>query len=162
MKFKKRTNKQIDKDEDKREREYSKHFKFGSFGSHELVDRTEMLMNFWNEYIIEHPRVMMTPQFDKLAQQVSGLMYDLYNMASIAHAFVECPNQSWDLSHLDADSKRQIEEYDAEKALREKWTGDWTDDNKKKFLKNFEEMKKKEAKKEKRDKRKAAEMEAGA
>lgn len=163
--MKKLTKKQMakfDQEYEKRERETPKHFKFGGFGAHELMDRSELVMNLWNEYVVEHPRAQMTPQLDKLARQISGLMFDMFNMSSIAQCYADYDKQSWDLSHLDAVAYKQIAEYDAEKALREKWNDSWTDKDKEKLLEDAERLRKKEERKDKRDRKKAAEMGSGA
>ena len=102
--------------------DHSRNHKFGGLGTFAMSDRLEMAMNLWNDYILEHTAIKLTPQFRKQATQISGLMYDLYNNFAIADSAADAKGiQVHGLDHLDKHEKKQVAGYDAIKALRDKW-----------------------------------------
>jgi hypothetical protein len=108
---------------------HPKHQKWGGFGTHELLDRAHILMSNWDELVAQHGATRINPQLNKLAQQIGGLMYDFYNNAGLVQTTAECEKVEahgleW-LEKVDPRVKKQVEEYDAEKALREKWNEGW-------------------------------------
>jgi hypothetical protein len=71
--------------------QWADEFKPGSFGCHELLDRTSMLVDLVEREIASHPACVMNPGWYQLAQQAVGLLAELYQRVGAAHAETESP-----------------------------------------------------------------------
>lgn len=60
-------------------------YKPGSFGCHELLDRTECIGDMIGRNIIEHPSCQMNPEWLKLAEEASDALGKLYQLVGEAH-----------------------------------------------------------------------------
>ncbi len=57
----------------------------GSFGCHELLDRTAMLGKLVNELLLEHPACVQNKEWFTLAHQASTLLDQLYQKIGAKH-----------------------------------------------------------------------------
>lgn len=57
----------------------------GSFGCHELLDRTAMLMNTLDQYILGHPACVNNKEWFALAYQAVDALNDLYQRIGADH-----------------------------------------------------------------------------
>jgi hypothetical protein len=60
-------------------------FKPGSFGCHELLDRTMMAANIVDEYVLSHPACVQDPEWFALARQAADALAELYQRIGAAH-----------------------------------------------------------------------------
>jgi hypothetical protein len=57
----------------------------GSFGCHELLDRTALVENLVEEYLLSHPACVQNPEWFRLAEQASAALQELYQRIGAAH-----------------------------------------------------------------------------
>jgi hypothetical protein len=57
----------------------------GSYGCHELLDRTSMLMNTLDHYILSHPACVNDKEWFALAYRAVDALNDLYQKVGAAH-----------------------------------------------------------------------------
>jgi len=57
----------------------------GSFGCHELLDRTAMLGDSVEEYILDHPSCVQNPEWYALADQAVTALRELYQRIGAEH-----------------------------------------------------------------------------
>ncbi len=57
----------------------------GSFGCHELLDRTSMLGDMLEQYVLEHPACVANPQWYELATQAVTALRELYQQVGAVH-----------------------------------------------------------------------------
>ena len=64
----------------------------GTYGCHELLDRTYLVSNMLDSYVLTHPACVQNPQWFALAQQASDALHDLYQRISAVHLDAEAPS----------------------------------------------------------------------
>jgi hypothetical protein len=57
----------------------------GSYGCHELLDRTAMLMNTLDQYVLGHPACVNNKEWFALAYQAVDALNDLYQKVGADH-----------------------------------------------------------------------------
>ena len=60
-------------------------FKPGSFGCHELLDRTMLAANLVDEYVRSHPACVQNPEWFALAEQAMSALEELYQRIGAEH-----------------------------------------------------------------------------
>src|SRR5713226_1677516 len=65
--------------------DWSKHFKPGSFGCHELLDRTMLAAGVVEEYVLTHPACAQNPDWYALADKAASALQELYQQIGAAH-----------------------------------------------------------------------------
>jgi hypothetical protein len=63
----------------------STEFAPGSFGCHELLDRTALMMHVLEEQVVEHPACFQRPEWFSLAYRAVGLLNQLYQEIGSEH-----------------------------------------------------------------------------
>jgi len=61
-------------------------FKPGSFGCHELLDRTNLLVNMIEDNLLSHPSCALNPEWYALADQAVDALRNLYQRIGGEHA----------------------------------------------------------------------------
>jgi hypothetical protein len=61
----------------------------GSFGCHELLDRTALIMNNVEEFIVSHPACLNNKEWFALARKASEALHELYQQVGAAHLDTE-------------------------------------------------------------------------
>ena len=69
------------RDEAGREEQYRP----GSFGCHELLDRTSMIRGMVDEHLLNHPSCLRNPEWFKLASTASEALATLYQQIGRDH-----------------------------------------------------------------------------
>ena len=64
----------------------------GTYGCHELLDRTYLVSNMVESYVLTHPACVQNPQWFALAQRASDALQDLYQRISAEHLDAEAPS----------------------------------------------------------------------
>jgi hypothetical protein len=57
----------------------------GSFGCHELLDRTSLAMNALDEWVLSHPACVGNEEWFALVQRAFDALYELYQGVGAAH-----------------------------------------------------------------------------
>jgi hypothetical protein len=57
----------------------------GSFGCHELLDRTALIMKTVEEFIVSHPACLNNKEWFALARQASEALHELYQQIGAEH-----------------------------------------------------------------------------
>ena len=60
-------------------------FKPGSFGCHELLDRTMLAANLVDGYVRSHPACVQNPEWFALAEQAMSALSELYQRIGAEH-----------------------------------------------------------------------------
>ena len=60
-------------------------FKPGSFGCHELLDRTMLAANLVEEYVCSHPACVRNQEWFALAEQARAALSELYQRIGAGH-----------------------------------------------------------------------------
>ena len=60
-------------------------FEPGSLGRHELLDRTNLVANNLEEYVLEHPACIQNPEWYTLAEQAVTALRELYQRVGAEH-----------------------------------------------------------------------------
>jgi hypothetical protein len=60
-------------------------FKPGTFGGHELLDRTAMVARLVEEAIVDHPACVQDAEWYALAERAAGLLHELYQRIGERH-----------------------------------------------------------------------------
>jgi hypothetical protein len=60
-------------------------YKPGTFGCHELLDRTAVLMRFLEDSVVTHPACLQNSRWFRLAREASTALYELYQEVGAAH-----------------------------------------------------------------------------
>jgi hypothetical protein len=60
-------------------------FQPGSFGCHELLDRTSLLGDQIEEWLMNHPSCLNQPDWFALAEQAASALRELYHRVGTAH-----------------------------------------------------------------------------
>jgi hypothetical protein len=61
-------------------------FKPGSFGCHELLDRTSLAADIVERYVLSHPACAQNPNWYALAEQAVACLRELYQRVGAEHA----------------------------------------------------------------------------
>jgi hypothetical protein len=65
----------------------------GSFGCHELLDRTAMVADILEEHILTHPACVARSAWYLLAEQAAVALRELYQQVGAEHLMAEKPNR---------------------------------------------------------------------
>ena len=68
---------------------WAEKYRPGSFGCHELLDRTSREMDSVDRYIRSHPACVADPEWFALADQAFSALFELYQKVGSAHLVVE-------------------------------------------------------------------------
>jgi hypothetical protein len=60
-------------------------FKPGTFGCHELLDRTAMVSDSLERFIVSHPACVQNPEWYALARQAAEALHILYQKVGAVH-----------------------------------------------------------------------------
>jgi hypothetical protein len=63
----------------------SEQYKPGSFGCHELLDRTAMAADLVEKYVRSHPACVQNPDWFALAEQAVAALRELYQRIGAEH-----------------------------------------------------------------------------
>ncbi|MBF0337739.1 MAG: hypothetical protein HQL05_07885 [Nitrospirae bacterium] len=63
----------------------SKQYQPGSFGCHELLDRTAFVANIIEDYVLNHPSCMLNKQWYGLAERAVAALHELYQRIGEEH-----------------------------------------------------------------------------
>jgi hypothetical protein len=66
-------------------------FRPGSAGCHELLDRTTLVADMVERYVLEHPACVARPEWYRLAEQATAALRELYQQVGAEHLNVENP-----------------------------------------------------------------------
>ena len=64
---------------------WSEDYKPGSFGCHELLDRTSTLAEHVEHLILSHPSCVLDPEWYALAESAASALRDLYQRIGAVH-----------------------------------------------------------------------------
>jgi hypothetical protein len=70
-------------------KDWAEDYKPGSFGCHELLDRTAMFAAMVEQEIQSHPACIANPEWFLLAEQASAALRELYQKIGAEHLSVE-------------------------------------------------------------------------
>lgn len=70
--------------------EWAKEFLPGTFGCHELLDRTSVVLNILESNLLEHPACVVNAEWYGLAEQAAAALRELYQRVGQEH--LESPN----------------------------------------------------------------------
>jgi hypothetical protein len=65
--------------------DWSKPYEPGSFGCHELLDRTSLVAGLVERYLLSHPACVHNPEWYDLADRAATALRDLYQQIGQAH-----------------------------------------------------------------------------
>jgi len=65
--------------------DWSEPYKPGSFGCHELLDRTALAANMVEEYVLSHPACVQDREWFALAEQAAAALHELYQRIGADH-----------------------------------------------------------------------------
>jgi hypothetical protein len=60
-------------------------FKPGTFGCHELLDRTSLVADMIERFVLSHPACAQNPNWYALAEQATACLRDLYQRIGAEH-----------------------------------------------------------------------------
>jgi hypothetical protein len=60
-------------------------YRAGSAGCHELLDRTALLADMLERYLVSHPACVANPAWYLLAEQAAAALHELYQQIGAAH-----------------------------------------------------------------------------
>jgi hypothetical protein len=64
---------------------WSEQFKPGSFGCHELLDRTSLVSDLLQQYVVSHPACALNPEWYALADRAASALCELYQRVGADH-----------------------------------------------------------------------------
>lgn len=64
---------------------WAEQYEPGSFGCHELLDRTSLVVNLVDEYVRTHPACLQNPEWFALAETAMRALQELYQQVGAAH-----------------------------------------------------------------------------
>jgi len=64
---------------------WAEQYKPGSFGCHELLDRTSLVADLVEQQVLSHPACIQNPAWFALAEQAVGALRELYQQVGAAH-----------------------------------------------------------------------------
>jgi hypothetical protein len=65
--------------------DWADRFQPGTFGCHELLDRTSLAANLLDESILSHPSCLLNEEWYALAKQAASALNELYQKIGAAH-----------------------------------------------------------------------------
>lgn len=65
--------------------EWAEKYKPGSYGCHELLDRTSQLMDSVDRFVLSHPACIADPGWFTLAEQAHAALFELYQSVGAVH-----------------------------------------------------------------------------
>ena len=65
--------------------ESAEHHKPGSFGCHELLDRTALVADLLERYVLTHPACAQNRDWFELAEKAGAALHELYQRVGEAH-----------------------------------------------------------------------------
>jgi len=65
--------------------DWSESYKPGSFGCHELLDRTSLAANMVEDYILSHPACVQDREWFALAERAAAALHELYQRIGTDH-----------------------------------------------------------------------------
>jgi hypothetical protein len=63
------------------------------FSKHEALDRSFLVMEMFNRYVLDHPSVEIDPELKIFAEQVSQNLYDFYNTLAQKYIIKDLSNR---------------------------------------------------------------------
>ena len=60
-------------------------YKPGTFGCHELLDRTALLAEMLEQHLLSHPACVANPEWYSLAGQAAAALHELYQRVGAKH-----------------------------------------------------------------------------
>jgi hypothetical protein len=63
----------------------------GSFGCHELLDRTALLADLLQKQLLDHPACVANPAWYRLAEQAASALHQLYQQIGAEHLGADGP-----------------------------------------------------------------------
>jgi hypothetical protein len=64
---------------------WAEHYEVGSFGCHELLDRTARAADLVERYVRTHPACVQNPEWFALAEQAAAALHELYQRIGATH-----------------------------------------------------------------------------
>lgn len=64
---------------------WAESFKPGTFGCHELLDRTSLIVNLLDQFVVSHPACIQSPDWYALAAKASVALNELYQRIGACH-----------------------------------------------------------------------------
>lgn len=64
------------------ESDIQQRFGDGSFGAHELLDRSNLILEMWESYIKEHPTTIINEEAFELAFEIGEKIADFYQLTA--------------------------------------------------------------------------------
>jgi hypothetical protein len=64
---------------------WAEQYKPGSFGCHELLDRTSLVADLVEQQVLSHPACVQNPEWFALAEQAVVALRELYQQVGAAH-----------------------------------------------------------------------------
>ena len=64
---------------------WAEQYKPGSFGCHELLDRTSLVADLVEQQVLSHPACVQNPDWFALAEQAVTALRELYQQVGAAH-----------------------------------------------------------------------------
>ena len=64
---------------------WEEHYEVGSFGCHELLDRTALAADLVERYVRTHPACVQNPEWFALAEQAAAALHELYQRIGATH-----------------------------------------------------------------------------
>jgi hypothetical protein len=65
----------------------------GSFGCHELLDRTALLADLLERHVLTHPACVARPAWYRLADQAASALHALYQQVGAEHLAADNPGE---------------------------------------------------------------------
>ena len=96
----------------------------GSFGFHELVDRSSVVMDTWASHVQDHPSCQRNPHLKKLADQVMQLMFDFYQASAFEDTKddPEVGGSAWCREYVEQhDSRKRLDSVDEDQKEDDEW-----------------------------------------
>ena len=65
--------------------DWAEQHKPGSFGCHELLDRTALAVDLLERYVLSHRACVQNPDWYRLAEKAADALHELYQQVGEAH-----------------------------------------------------------------------------
>jgi hypothetical protein len=72
--------------------DWAKEYRPGSAGCHELLDRTALVTDRLERYLLAHPACVARPEWYLLTKQAAAALNELYQQVGAEHLAVDPPN----------------------------------------------------------------------
>src|SRR3954470_18769073 len=73
--------------------DWQEQYRPGSFGCHELLDRTALVADLVDQHLLAHPACVANPAWYKLAEQVVNALHELYQKIGAEHLQAEVSSE---------------------------------------------------------------------